>query len=383
MSTVAITNIGELVTWDRRPARPARRRAGGRGRAGRLGRRRRRHAGRRRAWSTPAAARSSPASSTPTPTWSSPATGRRSSPPGWPGERYDGRRHPHDGRRDPGRRRGTSSRGSPARRLAEMRAQGTTTVEIKSGYGLDVATEERAAAGGVRAHRRRPPSSARTSCPDGWTADDYVDLVTGQMLDACAPHARWIDVFCETGAFDADQARTVLTRRHRRRAAAPRPRQPARPRPRRPAGLRAGRGRRRPLHLPDRRRRRRRWPTPAWSPGCCPGVEFSTRHPYPDARRLLDAGVRSRSPPTATRARPTRRSMPFCIALAVREMGMTPTEALHAATAGGARVAAPRRRRPPAPSAPGPTWCSWTRPATSTSPTAPASRWCRASFTAP
>src|ERR687897_2008201 len=67
-----------------------------------------------------------------------------------------------------------------------------------------------------------------------------------------------------------------------------------------------------------------------------PGVEFSTRFPYPDARRLLDAGV---TVALATDCNPGScftSSMPFCVALAVREMRMTPAEALWAATAGGA-----------------------------------------------
>jgi imidazolonepropionase len=67
-----------------------------------------------------------------------------------------------------------------------------------------------------------------------------------------------------------------------------------------------------------------------------PGVEFSTRQPYPDARRLLEAGV---SVAIATDCNPGScftSSMPFCVALAVREMRMTTQEALWSATAGGA-----------------------------------------------
>jgi imidazolonepropionase len=69
-----------------------------------------------------------------------------------------------------------------------------------------------------------------------------------------------------------------------------------------------------------------------------PGVEFSTRHPYPDARRLLRAGV---TVAIATDCNPGScftTSMPFCIALAVREMHMTTQEAVWAATVGGARA---------------------------------------------
>ena len=95
-------------------------------------------------------------------------------------------------------------------RMAELRAQGTTTVEIKSGYGLDVDTEESL----LWVASQLTPETTFLGAhvvPEGWTADDYVELVTGDMLTRCAPYAKWVDVFCETGAFDADQARTVLT----------------------------------------------------------------------------------------------------------------------------------------------------------------------------
>ena len=179
-----------------------------------------------------------------------------------------------------------------ARLVTEMRRQGTTAVEIKSGYGLSVDDEARS----LRVARRFTDETtflgAHVVPPE--YADDpagYVDLVTGPMLAAAAPHARWIDVFCETGAFDDDQARAVLA-----------------------AGAAAGlRGR---LHA------NQLGPGPGVALAAelgltavdhctyltdadvaalrdsgtiatlLPGVEFSTRQPYPDARRLLDAGVR-------------------------------------------------------------------------------------------
>ncbi len=94
-------------------------------------------------------------------------------------------------------------------RLAELHAQGTTTVEIKSGYGLDVATEARLLEVAANLTSETTYLGAHV-VPSGVEPADYVALVTGEMLAACAPHAKWIDVFCETGAFDADQARTVL-----------------------------------------------------------------------------------------------------------------------------------------------------------------------------
>ncbi len=86
--------------------------------------------------------------------------------------------------------------------LDEMLAQGTTTVEIKSGYGLSVADEERL----VRLASEVTPEVTFLGAhvvPAEYAdrPDEYVDLVTGPMLDACAPHAKWVDVFCETGAF--------------------------------------------------------------------------------------------------------------------------------------------------------------------------------------
>ena len=226
-----------------------------------------------------------------------------------------------------------------AARLAEMRAQGTTTVEVKSGYGLTVRDE-------LRALRLAGEVTAETTflgahvVPPEYTGhrDDYVDLVTGEMLTACAPYARWVDVFCEPAsqhAFDGDSARTVLE-----------------------AGRRAGMGLR--VHANQL----------STGPGVAlavelgaasvdhctyltgsdvdalaagdtvatllPGVEFSTGHPYPDARRLLDAGVRIALATDCNPGTSYTSSMPFCIALAVREMGMTPAEAVLAATRGGA-----------------------------------------------
>jgi imidazolonepropionase len=219
-------------------------------------------------------------------------------------------------------------------RLAEARAQGTTTVEIKSGYGLDVATEELL----LRVARRLTTETTYLGAhvvPDGWTTQAYVELVTGEMLDRCAPHARWVDVFCEVGAFDADAARTVLT-----------------------AGIAAG--------LQPRVHANQLGHGPGVQLACelgaaaadhctylsdadvtaladsgvvaglLPGVEFSTRHPYPDARRLLSAGVRVAIATDCNPGTSYVTSMPFVIALAVRELRMTPAEALHAATAGGA-----------------------------------------------
>lgn len=220
------------------------------------------------------------------------------------------------------------------RRLEELRAQGTTTVEVKSGYGLDVATEARI----LEVAAQLTPETTFLGAhvvPEGWAADDYVALVTGEMLTRCAPHARWIDVFCERGAFDADQARAVLTAGM---ALGLQPRIHANQLGHGPGvQLACELGAAAADHctyLDDR-------DVAALAgsgvvAGLLPGVEFSTRHPYPDASRLLDAGVRVALATDCNPGTSFTSSMPFCIALAVRELRMTPTEALFAATKGGA-----------------------------------------------
>jgi imidazolonepropionase len=229
-----------------------------------------------------------------------------------------------------------------AARIAELRALGTTTVEIKSGYGLTVADEVRALTI-ARQFTTEATFLGAHVVPAEYANDraGYVDLVTGPMLEAAAPYGRWIDVFCEPHsphAFDADEARHILK-----------------------AGAAVGLGLR--VHG------NQLGPGPgvqlavelaAASVDHCtylddadvdaladaadttvatllPGVEFCTRSPYPDAARLLAAGV---SIALATDCNPGTcysSSMPWVISLAVREMGMTPAQALFAATAGSAK----------------------------------------------
>jgi imidazolonepropionase len=224
--------------------------------------------------------------------------------------------------------------GHVARLVEEMRRQGTTTVEIKSGYGLTVRDEARSLAV-ARQFTDETTFLGAHVVPEGATPDEYVALVTGPMLDAARPHARWVDAFCERGAFDADQARAVLE-----------------------AGAAAGlRGRLHANQLGPGPGVRLAAELGLVAVDHCtylddadvdalrdsgtvatllPGVEFSTRQPYPDARRLLDAGVRVAIASDCNPGSCYTSSMPFCVALAVREMGMTPAEAVHAATAGGA-----------------------------------------------
>ena len=218
----------------------------------------------------------------------------------------------------------------------ELLAQGTTTIEIKSGYGLSVADEERL----VRLAAEVTPEvtflGAHVVPADyAGSADEYVDLVTGPMLDACAPHSKWIDVFCETGAFSVEQSRRVLDAGI---AKGLMPRVHA-------SQLGPGDGVRLAVELGAASVDHGTYLTDADIAALAgsdtvltllPGVEFSTRQPYPDARRLIDAGVTVAIACDTNPGSSFTSSMPFCIAIAVRDMGMTPAEAVWAATAGGA-----------------------------------------------
>ncbi|MFB9466831.1 imidazolonepropionase [Streptomyces cinereospinus] len=224
------------------------------------------------------------------------------------------------------------------RYLAEALRQGTTTVETKSGYGLTVRDEARALRVAA-AHTDEVTYLGAHIVPPDHAEDPaaYVALVTGEMLDACAPYARWVDVFCEQGAFDGDQARAVLTAG---RARGLHPRVHANQ-------LTYGPGVQLAVeldaasadhctHLTDQ-------DVDALADSATvatllPGAEFSTRAAWPDARRLLDAGVTVALATDCNPGSSFTSSVPFCIALAVRDMGMTPDEALWSATAGGARA---------------------------------------------
>jgi len=230
-------------------------------------------------------------------------------------------------------------RANLGRLAGEMLRQGTTTFECKSGYGLTVADEARSVALAAEVTPEVTYLGAHVVPPEfSGDAVGYVALVCGAMLQACAPAARWVDVFCERGAFGADEARAVLA-----------------------AGAAAG--------LRGRVHANQLGPGPgvqiaveagAASADHCtflsdadvsalagsgetvatllPGVEFATRSPYPDARRLLAAGVTVALASDCNPGSCFTSSMPLCIALAVREMRMTTQEAVWAATAGGARA---------------------------------------------
>jgi len=221
-------------------------------------------------------------------------------------------------------------------RLAEAHRAGTTTIEVKSGYGLNVDDEARSLEVAAT-HTAETTFLGAHLLPSEYAgrADEYIDLVCGPMLAAAAPHARWIDAFCEEGAFDADQCRAVLE-----------------------AGRAAGLG----LRLHGNQLGEGPGVQLAVECGCAsvdhcthlsdadvdalagsdtvatllPACDFSTRQPYPDARRLVDAGVSIAIASNCNPGSSYTTSISFCIALAVRDMGLTVDEAVQAVTIGGA-----------------------------------------------
>ena len=224
-----------------------------------------------------------------------------------------------------------------ARKLvAEFYTAGVTQFEIKSGYGLDVETEVRSLKIASELTEHTTYLGAHV-VPEGIERSEYVSLVKGEMLQAVKPHARWIDVFCDQGAFDVSEAREILQ-----------------------AGIAAGLKPR--LHanqianigaIPmaveldcasvDHATHLSAEDIAVLSGSntvvtLLPGAEFSTRSSYPDGRRLASSGVMLAIATDCNPGSSYTTSMPFCIALAVREMGLSPEQALWAATRGGAKA---------------------------------------------
>jgi imidazolonepropionase len=222
--------------------------------------------------------------------------------------------------------------------IHEMTRSGITTFESKSGYGLTTKDESRALA---IAYKHTPETTFLGAhvVPVEYAgkADDYVELVKTQMLAAVLPHSKWIDVFCDVGAFDQDQSREVLKAGIAKGLL-----------PRIHANqLAQGGGVQLAVELDC-----------ASADHCThlsasdidalagsntvatllPGAEFSTRAVYPDAKKLFDAGV---SVAIATDCNPGSSfttSMVFCMAVAIRDMGFSPEQALWSATMGGAKA---------------------------------------------
>lgn len=227
-------------------------------------------------------------------------------------------------------------RANTAALVVEGLTSGTTTIEIKSGYGLSVVdelrsleiarefTEETTFLGGhvVPAEFKSAP-------------EEYVAMVCGPMLDAVSPLAKWIDVFCDRGAFNPDQTRQILK-----------------------AGITKG--------LLPRLHANQLEPGEGIKVGIelgaasvdhishfddsdiaalaksdtvatfLPGAEFSTRSKYPDARPMFEAGISVAIASDCNPGSSFTTNMPLMIALAVREMFFTPEQALWSATKGGA-----------------------------------------------
>lgn len=224
-----------------------------------------------------------------------------------------------------------------ARRLAnEALHTGTTTLETKSGYGLSVVDEARSLQVATAVTPETTFLGAHVVPPESQT-DDYVALVCGEMLQQCAHNAKWIDVFCDRGAFEVDHARAILS-----------------------AGAKLGLGLRihanqlqhgggvqlgvelgaascdHCSHLSQRDITALADSHGATVATLLPTAELCTRSRFPDARQLIDAGVTVALASDCNPGSSYTTSMPLVIALAVLNMNMTCDEAVWSATAGGA-----------------------------------------------
>ena len=224
------------------------------------------------------------------------------------------------------------------RLVGEMQKSGITTFETKSGYGLTTEDETRA----LQIAAKHTPETTFLGAhvvPSEYAGkeDKYVELVTGEMLDSVLPYVKWIDVFCDQGAFDVDQSRQilqagidkgVLPRIHANQ-------------------LTQGGGVQLAVeldcasadhctHLSDKDIEALAGSNTVAT--LVPGAEFSTRATYPNAARLFDAGVNVAIATDCNPGSSYTTSMPFCIALAIREMGFSPEQALWSATIGGAKA---------------------------------------------
>lgn len=229
-------------------------------------------------------------------------------------------------------------RAATAARVLELRHGGVTTLESKSGYDLTVSGEVRLLRLSAEVADEVTFLGAHVIPPEfASNRDGYVELVAGEMLEQCAPLARWADVFCDEGAFTVDEARTILA---------------------------AARARGLGLRLHAHQRAATGAIELAVSLGAAsvdhctlvsdrdvallagsgtvatllPGAEFQTRTAAPSARRLIDAGVTVALATDCNPGTSYLTSMSLVLALAVREMGLTVDEALLAVTRGGAEA---------------------------------------------
>lgn len=224
------------------------------------------------------------------------------------------------------------------RLVREMQKSGITTFETKSGYGLTTKDESR----GLALASKHTPETTFLGAhvvPSEYAGkeDEYVELVTGEMLDSVLPYAKWIDAFCDQGAFDVDQSRQIL-QAGKDKGLLPRIHANQ---------LTQGGGVQLAVeldcasadhctHLSDKDIELLAGSNTVAT--LVPGAEFSTRAVYPDAARLFDAGVTVALATDCNPGSSYTTSMPFCIALAIREMGFSPEQALWSATMGGAKA---------------------------------------------
>ena len=223
-------------------------------------------------------------------------------------------------------------RANTAGLVQELFASGITTFEIKSGYGLDIETEKLSLEIASEFTEEVTFLGAHV-VPAGSESDDYTDLVAGKMLESIT--AKWVDVFCDTGAFSVVQARKVLT-----------------------AGIAAGlKPRMHANQLSNIGAIALAVELDCASVDHCtflddndiellknsntvatllPGAEFSTRSPYPQGGKLMNAGIAVALATDCNPGSSFTSSMAFCIALAVRDMGFSVDQAIWAATKGGA-----------------------------------------------
>lgn len=220
--------------------------------------------------------------------------------------------------------------------MQEYARAGVTTIEVKTGYGQSAESELKSVQVAAACTDEVTLLAAHVAPPEYRDKhDEYVQMVVDTMIPECAPYASWIDVFCERGAFSEDESRAVLQAGIA-------------------AGLKArvhgnqltyGAGVQLAVELGAASVDHVVYLTDADVDALAnsstvatvlPGADFSTRGAYPDARRLLDAGATVALGADCNPGTSFTTSIPFCIALAVRDLHMSPDEAVWAATAGGA-----------------------------------------------
>ena len=229
-------------------------------------------------------------------------------------------------------------RANTSRLVSELHRSGVTSFESKSGYALDVENEARTLQIAKEFTDETTFLGAHVVPAEfANRSDEYVELVVGEMLQSAKAHAKWIDVFCDRGAFDVDQARTIL------RAGVA-----AGLQPRIHANQLADIGAAKLAveldcasadhltHLSDEDVEMLAASNTVAT--LLPGAEFSTRSSYPDARRLFAAGATVAIATDCNPGSSFTTSMAFCMAVAVRDMAFSPEQALLAATVGGAKA---------------------------------------------